>query len=124
MSHWLIICGVVLVAAVCSGPCCTRPALPGCPGIIERENFRFYFPIVNAKAESSIKTLKVEAVYRWRESRPVDDREARRRRENIVRPVGAEGQQRASDSVQRDRVGWEAARRRRLQDLRFSPKTA
>jgi Protein of unknown function (DUF2905) len=48
MSRWLIIFGVVLIAAGLLWPLLHKIGLGRLPGdiVIERENFRFYFPIV------------------------------------------------------------------------------
>jgi Protein of unknown function (DUF2905) len=55
MSRWLIIFGVVLIAAGLLWPLLHKIGLGRLPGdiVIERENFRFYFPIVT----SLIRTL-------------------------------------------------------------------
>lgn len=58
MSRWLIIFGVVLIATVCSGPCCTRSALAGCPGTSSSSaKTSFYFPIVTSLIISVILSL-------------------------------------------------------------------
>ena len=48
MSRWLIIFGVVLIAAGLLWPVVQKLGLGRLPGdiVIERESFRFYFPIV------------------------------------------------------------------------------
>ena len=50
MSRWLIIFGVVLIAAGLLWPLLQKRGLGRLPGdiVIERENFRFYFPIVTS----------------------------------------------------------------------------
>lgn len=50
MSRWLIIFGVVLIAAGLLWPVLQKLGLGRLPGdiVIERENFRFYFPIVTS----------------------------------------------------------------------------
>ena len=50
MSRWLIILGVVLIAAGLLWPLVQKLGLGRLPGdiVIERENFRFYFPIVTS----------------------------------------------------------------------------
>jgi hypothetical protein len=56
MSRWLIIFGVVLIAAGLLWPVLQKLGLGRLPGdiVIERENFRFYFPIVTALIISSV----------------------------------------------------------------------
>ena len=48
MSRWLIIFGVVLIAAGLLWPVVQKLGLGRLPGdiVIERESFRFYFPFV------------------------------------------------------------------------------
>jgi hypothetical protein len=50
MSRWLIIFGVALIAAGLLLPVLQKLGLGRLPGdiVIERENFRFYFPIVTS----------------------------------------------------------------------------
>ena len=50
MSRWLIIFGVVLIAAGLLWPLLQKLGLGRLPGdiVIERESFRFYFPIVTS----------------------------------------------------------------------------
>ena len=50
MQRWLIILGIVLLAAGLMWPWLQRVGLGRLPGdiVIERENFRFYFPIVTS----------------------------------------------------------------------------
>jgi hypothetical protein len=59
MSRWLIIFGVVLIAAGLLWPLLQKIGLGRLPGdiVIERENFRFYFPIVTSLIISVILTL-------------------------------------------------------------------
>jgi uncharacterized protein HemY len=47
MSRWLIVIGVVLILVGLAWPWLTKLGLFRLPGdiVIERENFRFYFPI-------------------------------------------------------------------------------
>lgn len=50
MARWLIILGIVLVMAGLLWPWLTRLGLGRLPGdiVVERENFRFYFPITSS----------------------------------------------------------------------------
>lgn len=50
MSRWLIIFGVLLIVAGLLWPMLQKLGLGRLPGdiVIERENFRFYFPIVTS----------------------------------------------------------------------------
>ena len=59
MSRWLIIFGVVLIAAGLLWPLLHKIGLGRLPGdiVIERENFRFYFPIVTSLIISVILSL-------------------------------------------------------------------
>jgi Protein of unknown function (DUF2905) len=59
MSGWLIIFGVVLIAAGLLWPLLQKIGVGRLPGdiVIERENFRFYFPIVTSLIISVILTL-------------------------------------------------------------------
>jgi DUF2905 family protein len=59
MSRWLIIFGVVLIAAGLLWPLLQKIGLGRLPGdiVIERENFRFYFPIVTSLIISVILSL-------------------------------------------------------------------
>jgi hypothetical protein len=59
MSRWLIIFGVVLIAAGLLWPVLQKLGLGRLPGdiVIERENFRFYFPIVTALIISVVLSL-------------------------------------------------------------------
>lgn len=59
MSRWLIIFGVVLIAAGLLWPVLQKLGLGRLPGdiVIERENFRFYFPIVTSLIISSVLSL-------------------------------------------------------------------
>jgi hypothetical protein len=59
MSRWLIIFGVVLIAAGLLWPLLQKLGLGRLPGdiVIERENFRFYFPIVTSLVISVVLSL-------------------------------------------------------------------
>ena len=59
MQRWLIIIGIVLLAAGLLWPWLQRIGLGRLPGdiVIERENFRFYFPIVTSIAISVVLSL-------------------------------------------------------------------
>ena len=59
MSRWLIIFGVVLIAAGLLWPVLQKLGLGRLPGdiVIERENFRFYFPIVPSLIISVVLSL-------------------------------------------------------------------
>jgi hypothetical protein len=59
VSRWLIIFGVVLIAAGLLWPVLQRLGLGRLPGdiVIERENFRFYFPIVTSLVISVVLLL-------------------------------------------------------------------
>jgi hypothetical protein len=59
MSRWLIIFGSVLIAAGLLWPLLQKIGLGRLPGdiVIERENFRFYFPIVTSLIISVILSL-------------------------------------------------------------------
>ena len=59
MSRWLIIFGVVLIAVGLLWPVLQKLGLGRLPGdiVIERENFRFYFPIVTSLIISVVLSL-------------------------------------------------------------------
>jgi len=59
MSRWLIIVGVVLVVAGLAWPWLQRLGLGRLPGdiVIERGNFRFYFPITTSLLVSAVISL-------------------------------------------------------------------
>jgi Protein of unknown function (DUF2905) len=59
MSRWLIIFGVVLIAAGLLWPLLQKLGLGRLPGdiVIERGNFRFYFPIVTSLIISVVLSL-------------------------------------------------------------------
>jgi len=59
MARWLIILGIVLVVAGLLWPWLTRLGLGRLPGdiVIERENFRFYFPITTSILISVVLSL-------------------------------------------------------------------
>jgi Protein of unknown function (DUF2905) len=59
MSRWLIIFGVVLIAAGLLLPVLQKLGLGRLPGdiVIERENFRLYFPIVTSLIISAVLSL-------------------------------------------------------------------
>jgi hypothetical protein len=59
MSRWLIIFGAVLIAAGLLWPLLQKIGLGRLPGdiVIERENFRFYFPIVTSLIISVVLSL-------------------------------------------------------------------
>jgi Protein of unknown function (DUF2905) len=59
MSRWLIIFGVVLIAAGLLWPVLQKLGLGRLPGdiVIERETFRFYFPIVTSLIISVVLSL-------------------------------------------------------------------
>jgi hypothetical protein len=59
LSRFLIILGVVLVAAGLLWPWLERLGLGRMPGdiVIERENFRLYFPVATSLVISAVLTL-------------------------------------------------------------------
>jgi hypothetical protein len=59
VARWLIILGVVLVVAGLLWPWLTRLGLGRLPGdiVIERDNFRFYFPITTSILISIVLSL-------------------------------------------------------------------
>ena len=59
MGRWLIIFGVVLIAAGLLWPVLQKLGLGRLPGdiVIERENLRLYFPIVTSLVVSLVLTL-------------------------------------------------------------------
>jgi hypothetical protein len=59
MARWLIILGVVLVVAGFLWPWLSRLGLGRLPGdiVIERDNFRFYFPITTSILISLVLSL-------------------------------------------------------------------
>ncbi|MGE5713875.1 MAG: DUF2905 domain-containing protein [Betaproteobacteria bacterium] len=59
MSRWLIIFGAVLIGVGLLWPLLQKIGLGRLPGdiVIERENFRFYFPIVTALIISIVLSL-------------------------------------------------------------------
>lgn len=59
MARWLILLGVVLVLAGLLWPWLTRLGLGRLPGdiVVERENFRFYFPITTSILISIVLSL-------------------------------------------------------------------
>lgn len=59
MARWLIILGAVLVVAGLLWPWLTKLGLGRLPGdiVIERENFRFYFPITTSILISIVLSL-------------------------------------------------------------------
>jgi hypothetical protein len=59
MGRWLIIFGVVLIAAGLLWPLLQKIGLGRLPGdiVIERENFRLYFPIVTSLIISVVLSL-------------------------------------------------------------------
>jgi hypothetical protein len=59
MSRWLIIFGVVLIALGLLWPLLQKLGLGRLPGdiVIERGNFRFYFPIVTSLIISVVLSL-------------------------------------------------------------------
>jgi Protein of unknown function (DUF2905) len=59
MGRWLIVFGVVLIAAGLLWPVLQKLGLGRLPGdiVIERENFRFYFPIVTSLIVSVVISL-------------------------------------------------------------------
>jgi Protein of unknown function (DUF2905) len=59
MSRWLIIFGAVLIGVGLLWPVLQKLGLGRLPGdiIIERENFRFYFPIVTSLIISVVPLL-------------------------------------------------------------------
>ncbi len=59
MSRWLIIFGVVLIAAGLLWPVVQKFGLGRLPGdiVIERESFRFYFPIATSLIISVLLSL-------------------------------------------------------------------
>jgi len=61
MSRFLIIAGVALVIIGLTWPWASRLGLGRLPGdiVIERENFRFYFPIVTSLVVSAAATLLI-----------------------------------------------------------------
>ena len=61
MSRFLIIAGVALVVIGLAWPWASRLGLGRLPGdiVIERENFRLYFPIVTSLVISAAATLLI-----------------------------------------------------------------
>lgn len=59
MSRWLIIFGAVLIGVGLLWPLLQKIGLGRLPGdiVIERENFRFYFPIVTSLIISVVLSL-------------------------------------------------------------------
>ena len=59
MGRWLVIVGVVLVAAGLAWPWLSRLGLGHLPGdiVIERGNFRFYFPLMTSIIVSLVLSL-------------------------------------------------------------------
>ena len=59
MARWLIVLGLVLVVAGLLWPWLTRLGLGRLPGdiVVERENFRFYFPITTSILVSALLSL-------------------------------------------------------------------
>jgi hypothetical protein len=59
MARWLIIVGLVLVAAGLVWPAITKLGLGRLPGdiVIERENFRLYFPLMTSLLLSGVVSL-------------------------------------------------------------------
>lgn len=59
MQRWLIIFGVVLVALGLLWPLIGKLGLGRLPGdiVIERENFRLYFPVVTSLVVSAVLSL-------------------------------------------------------------------
>jgi hypothetical protein len=59
VARWLILLGVVLVVAGLLWPWLTRLGLGRLPGdiVIERDNFRFYFPITTSILISIVLSL-------------------------------------------------------------------
>jgi hypothetical protein len=59
VSRWLIIFGLVLIAAGLLWPLAHRLGLGRLPGdiVIEREHFRFYFPIATSLIVSIVVSL-------------------------------------------------------------------
>jgi hypothetical protein len=59
MARWLIILGVVLVAAGLLWPWISKLGLGRLPGdiVVERENFRLYFPIATSILISLVLSL-------------------------------------------------------------------
>lgn len=59
MARWLIIFGVILIVAGLLWPLVQKLGLGRLPGdiVIERENVRFYFPIVTSLIISVVLTL-------------------------------------------------------------------
>ncbi len=61
MGRFLVIAGIVLVIVGLAWPWLGRFGLGRLPGdiVIERENFRFYFPIVTSLVVSAAATLLI-----------------------------------------------------------------
>ena len=59
MSRWLIIIGVILVVLGLAWPWLSRLGLGRLPGdiVIERDNFRFYFPVTTSILVSLVLSL-------------------------------------------------------------------
>ena len=59
MARWLIVLGLVLVVAGLLWPWLTRLGLGRLPGdiVVERENFRLYFPITTSILVSALLSL-------------------------------------------------------------------
>jgi hypothetical protein len=61
MGRFLIIAGIVLILAGLAWPWASRLGLGRLPGdiVVERENFRLYFPIVTSLVVSAAVTLLI-----------------------------------------------------------------
>jgi len=61
IGRFLILAGIVLIAAGLLWPWLSRLGLGRLPGdiVIERENFRFYFPLVTSLVVSLVLTLLI-----------------------------------------------------------------
>jgi hypothetical protein len=61
MSRFLIVTGIILIAAGIAWPLLARLGLGRLPGdiVVERENFRLYFPIVTSLVVSAVLTLLI-----------------------------------------------------------------
>ncbi len=61
MGRWLVIAGIVLVAVGLAWPWLSRLGLGRLPGdiVVERGNFRFYFPLATSIVVSVVLSLVI-----------------------------------------------------------------
>ncbi len=67
MAHVLIVAGIILVLAGLAWPWISRLGLGHLPGdiVIERSNFRLYFPITTAVIISVVVSLLLWLIRKW-----------------------------------------------------------